>query len=386
MNFELESSSSSEIDTSLPPRRLHEASASSEDDDSTHSIDEALITSIRKALHLSVGNICREQDAAVSADSNLNDYDGHSMDAQVSFRMSQEAVAALTDLTYHYTTTLFPNDLVSFSSHAGRKIIKPEDVMLMARKDKKGVGADMKKKLREIQARSKNNNKDGKKSGKKSVSPRRRKSDSERSTSPVARKKSPKPAKKSGKLTKSKNASKRSRSSKANPEIFSSDSSGDEEDALAAMCQRVEDMKRRKSASKNSDDDLNDFVEDDTGYFNNKELTDSEIDFQIDSTKKKKATKAKKSGAALPSKTKSKSKTNAIFNSSAKQTTKNNALFNSSTSKQRTMDHYRGLSDSDSSSDHIGKVKFTKIGLSMTKRGAEGSTEDMAIDLGSGSD
>jgi hypothetical protein len=138
---------------------------------------------------------------------------------------------------------LLPNDLVSFSSHAGRKIVKQEDVMLMARKDKKCVGADLKKKMMEMQTRNKN---DGKKTGKKSISPRRRKSDSERSTSPAGRKKTTKPAKKSTKATKSKNVSKRSNAAKQNPESFSSDSSGDEENALATMCQRVADMQRKK--------------------------------------------------------------------------------------------------------------------------------------------
>lgn len=149
--------------------------------------------------------------------------------------------------------------------------------MLMARKDKKCVGADLKKKMMEMQTRNKN---DGKKTGKKSISPRRRKSDSERSTSPAGRKKTTKPAKKSTKATKSKNVSKRSNAAKQNPESFSSDSSGDEENALATMCQRVADMQRKKSASK-SDDDLNDFIKDDTGYFNNNDLSDSELDYKI---------------------------------------------------------------------------------------------------------
>ena len=96
-------------------------------------------------------------------------------------------------------------------------------------------------------------------------------------------------------------------------------------------------------------------------------------------------TKSKKSGAT-PSKTMTKSKTNGLFNSSAKPTIKKNALFNSSASKQRSTNDFRGLSDSDWSSDRVGRAKFTKIGLNATKRGAEGSTEDMAIDLGSGSD
>mmetsp|Transcript_20576 Transcript_20576/g.43023 ORF Transcript_20576/g.43023 Transcript_20576/m.43023 type:complete len:538 (-) Transcript_20576:91-1704(-) len=57
--------------------------------------------------------------------------------------MSQEALTALTDLTFHYATTLLANDLASFCQHAHRKTVKVDDVLLAVRKDGDGIGADL---------------------------------------------------------------------------------------------------------------------------------------------------------------------------------------------------------------------------------------------------
>jgi histone H3/H4 len=349
MSFDLDSSSSSEIgDANFAPRRIVQDSAS-EESDTNHSIDEELVESIRNALHLAVGNICREQDASTAA---ADDTDA--LDDTPSFTMSNSAIAALTDLTYHYSTTLLANDLVSFSSHAGRKIIKAEDVLLMSRKDKNGIGADLKRKMKELQD---NINKErGKKSGKKSASPRR-KSNSDRSTSPtVARKK----ITKVGKSSASKSKTNRSKNKAKRPVYSSSSDSGDEEDALEEMRQKVADLDRRKSSARDIGD-LNDFIVNDNGYYKDQD-SDSEIDFQF-STKKKGVNSAMKKKVTPKAKPK-------------------NALFNSSTSK-KGQDVFRGLSDSDSSNVIVSKPKYKTIDV---QRGAEGQTEDMAIDLGSGSD
>jgi len=63
--------------------------------------------------------------------------------------MSRDAIAALTDLTYHFSTTLLANDLVAFSKHAKRQTVKTDDVLLMARKDRKGMMAELKRVMAE---------------------------------------------------------------------------------------------------------------------------------------------------------------------------------------------------------------------------------------------
>jgi len=250
MSFDFDSSSSSDI-ANLPhyPGVAHE-SASSDQDDVNHSLDDDLVESIRNALHRAVGTICRQQDALDTDEATLE---------SPSFTTSNSAIAALTDLTYHYSTTLLANDLVAFSSHAGRKISKPEDVLLMARKDKSGIGDDLKRRMKEIQ--SKSSNERGKPTGKQSV--RKSKSTGEGATNGTSK-------------------SRRPASKAAFDSSSSCSSSGDEETALQAMRQRVIQREREKKAqSKQGDDgsDLNDFIVDDNGYYNSHQ-SDSEIDFQ----------------------------------------------------------------------------------------------------------
>ena len=91
MSFDL-NSSSSDLENPIELRRVAQDSASDDDSDSVsgrvhQQIDEELVESIRSALHLAVGNICREQDAAADATDNNS-----------SFITSNGAIAALTDL------------------------------------------------------------------------------------------------------------------------------------------------------------------------------------------------------------------------------------------------------------------------------------------------
>jgi hypothetical protein len=230
-------------------------------------------------------------------------------------------------------------------------MIKPEDVLLMSRKEK-SIRKGMKSKMKEIQAR--NNNKDrGKK--KKSVSPTRKKPNSDRSTSPTRQKTAvskKKPSKKAGK-------------SIPKTQVFSdSSSSGDESAELAKMCQRVTDKDLEKSARKNRDDgSIHDFIVDDEVLGGQE--SDGEVDFQLSARKNK------------PSKTTSTQK------KKSGQKTKSNrtALFNSSTAKD---DIFKDL-DSDSSSEVVGRAKYKTIDAHFSKK-SEGKSEDMAIDLGSDSD
>ena len=345
------SSSSSDTDkpTASTSRRIvHEESASSDDDSINQQIDEELVESIRNALHLSIGNICREQDAASNDDSMGTD--------TPNFTMSNGAIAALTDLTYHYTTTLMANDLVSFSNHAGRKLIKPEDVLLMSRKDKNGIGADMKRRMKEIQSKS---SKDGGRK-KKSVSPTRKKSNSDKSNSPTRKKSSKKAAAgRNAKSTKNKKSHKESSSS--------SSSSGEEEAELHKMCQRVAERERQKSTQKNrSSEFLDDFIVNDNDFFIDQNSDDG-IDFQTSAIKKKKQSAKSNSAKKKPA---------------AKSRPKKNGLFNSS----KASDVFKGLSDSDSSSEVVGKARYKTLDAHFSKKGAEGKSEDMVIDLSSGSD
>ena len=65
------------------------------------------------------------------------------------FAMSRGAIAALTDLAYRYSTTLLTDDLVAFSEHAGRRAVKTDDVLLMARKDGRGMLAELRRAMAE---------------------------------------------------------------------------------------------------------------------------------------------------------------------------------------------------------------------------------------------
>ncbi|KAL7553102.1 hypothetical protein ACHAWF_016354 [Thalassiosira exigua] len=134
MTFELNdvaSSSSSSSSSSSPsrPRCLHE-----DDDEGDHEVDEALAYDLRSALHLAIGRICRAED----------DAEREGRTTGPAFATSNEAISALTDLTYHYATSLLADDLVAFAEHAKRRTVKADDVLLAARKDR-GMLAELKR-------------------------------------------------------------------------------------------------------------------------------------------------------------------------------------------------------------------------------------------------
>ena len=70
---------------------------------------------LRAALQYAVAQICTEQE--------LN----------AGIEMSSGAIQALAELAFQYATTSLSNDLQAFASHANRKLIKADDVMLVAR-------------------------------------------------------------------------------------------------------------------------------------------------------------------------------------------------------------------------------------------------------------
>ncbi len=86
--------------------------------------------SIHNALHLAVGNICREEEKAERKNSSA---------ASNTPRMSREAIETLTQMTYHYATKCLAKDLILFRKHAGRKTISVDDVRLVARKNPRGL-------------------------------------------------------------------------------------------------------------------------------------------------------------------------------------------------------------------------------------------------------
>ena len=105
MNFELDVSSSS---------------SSSSSEGAPNNEDNQIDYDLRLALHLAVGKVCRAEEKAESS-SNGNHHDGDDANLAIGstgpkMAMSKEAISALTDLTYHYATTLLANDLVDFSS------------------------------------------------------------------------------------------------------------------------------------------------------------------------------------------------------------------------------------------------------------------------------
>lgn len=87
---------------------------------------------IHNALHLAVGNICREEERA-ERENSIN------TTGTATPRMSREAIETLTQMTYHYATKCLAKDLVSFRKHAGRKTISVDDVKLVARKNPRGL-------------------------------------------------------------------------------------------------------------------------------------------------------------------------------------------------------------------------------------------------------
>lgn len=110
--MDMDSSSEDNSDSSLrkAPRRIDQDL----DDDA-----------VRSALHFAVGRVCHEEESGQGA------------------KMTSEAIAALTELTYQYATTSLALDLVSFSSHANRRTISVDDVKLVLRKDPDGLLANL---------------------------------------------------------------------------------------------------------------------------------------------------------------------------------------------------------------------------------------------------
>ena len=114
-------------------------------------MDENLAYELRRsALHLAIGKICQAEDLVSSSSSSLPDNDDTTTDSLPTmpttkkiFKMNNESIIALTDLTYHFITTCYANDLVAFSHHAKRKQVKLEDVLLVARKDDVGALAEL---------------------------------------------------------------------------------------------------------------------------------------------------------------------------------------------------------------------------------------------------
>ena len=139
MNFELNDVASSSSSSSSQSDDDGETNGSSSSD---HEVDETLAYEVRSALHLAVGKICREEDNAEKSSTTAENSTNNN---SPTFAMSKDAIVALTDLTYHYSTTLLSNDLVTFSKHAKRQTVKTDDVLLMARKDKKGMLSELKR-------------------------------------------------------------------------------------------------------------------------------------------------------------------------------------------------------------------------------------------------
>jgi hypothetical protein len=163
MNFDLNdvaatSSDSSSSSSSLSSHRHHAASAVSASRRKmttttirVNDVDENLAYELRSALHLAIGKICRAEDMVSSSSSSLPDNDDTKAADSLPtipttkkiFKMNNESIIALTDLTYHFITTCYANDLVAFSHHAKRKQVKLEDVLLVARKDEVGALAEL---------------------------------------------------------------------------------------------------------------------------------------------------------------------------------------------------------------------------------------------------
>lgn len=103
---------------------------SSDDDDCDQGTIEQM--QLAKALQFKVGTLCRQEEEQEHQNEG-------STQNKHNFRMSQSAIAALTELTYHYATKCLGPDLVKFSQHGNRKTINVEDVKLAARRNPNGV-------------------------------------------------------------------------------------------------------------------------------------------------------------------------------------------------------------------------------------------------------
>lgn len=84
---------------------------------------------LAKALQFKVGTLCRQEE----------DEEHQGSTQKKNIRMSQSAIVALTELTYHYATKCLGPDLIQFSQHANRKTINVDDVKLAARRNPNGV-------------------------------------------------------------------------------------------------------------------------------------------------------------------------------------------------------------------------------------------------------
>lgn len=365
-NFELDvsSSSSSSSSTSQPPRQLDAAAAaSSSSDESDHEqVDESILYELRSALHLSVGAICLHEDridadsstdSADSDDMNSNTNDGNS--EKPAFTMSKDAIVALTDLTFHYSTTLLANDLAAFSSHAGRRTVKTEDVLLVARKDKDGILAELKRELKERIGGEVNATKTGR-GGSNGGTKKKASSATTKSSSVNNNSKSKRSNSKGSKLTNEKSMLSSS----------FSDSSIDELDKLlreqkrsssSATAAKTASHKNSNNGSDHGDEgeDLSDFIVNDNNYYNSNDSS-SEVEFELDTSSKKKKSKDKHKKES--SKRGGQSSGNKSFKSNGKVR-----------SKATT-----GLSDS--SDEDVGRGRGGKFQV-------EGASEIIAIDLDS---
>lgn len=141
------------------PSDQEDNSSSSSDDD--NEVDETLVRELREALHFSIGKICRAEELAAAQEIENDGDDGSNNDGMMTTTttkktntvMTKDAIVALTELVYHYTTSSLANDAVAFSNHANRRTVKAEDVLLVVRKDKQ-ILAELKRKMKPAESTS----------------------------------------------------------------------------------------------------------------------------------------------------------------------------------------------------------------------------------------
>jgi len=102
---------------------------SSDDDCDQGKIEQMQLA---RALQFQIGTLCRQEEDQEHRNEG-------STQNKHTFRMSQSAIAALTELTYHYATKCLGPDLIKFSQHGNRKTINVDDVKLAARRNPNGV-------------------------------------------------------------------------------------------------------------------------------------------------------------------------------------------------------------------------------------------------------
>ena len=376
MNFDMNSlaSSSSSSDSSTSQ------SEGENDDSSDHEVDENLAYEIRSALHLTVGNICRAEENTERRDADS----GSRSDSSPTCTMSKEAIVALTDLTYHYSTSLLANDLVSFSKHAKRQTVKTDDVLLVARKDKRGMLSELKK----IIADNPDVYTEGakKKKSTKAKSNARSKSNSGTTT---AGKKSGKGNDKSNQRSdskKSKGTTKRGK--KQNSRIrssSSSSSSSSSEDEVIKMRRNKQAQRKRESLNKkgkksgfiskgaakgrDTGSDLEDFIANDDTEDYDKSNSSLDADFGIKRKKKSSGSK-KKQG-----KQKGGGHRSSSFDSSLSSKRTNGSK--KKEGKQKSGNRSFDLTNSDDSDDNAGR----KGGKKLFRIDGESEDNNMVIDL-----